>query len=286
VAQTGSLQVTITPAGAISSGAQWQVDSGAWQSSGATVSGLSVGSHTLSFSTVSGWATPANQYISVSANSTATATGTYTATPVPANDNFANRIALSGMVVSTTGWNTNATKESGEPNHAGETGGKSVWWSWVAPSTGTVTISTAGSSFDTLLGLYTGTAVSSLTTIASNDDASGSVTTSLLTAPVIGGTDYEIAVDGYGGAFGSIDLSISLVLPPPTAPSISTCMVGNQLVLCWGTNWTGYVLQSAKTLGAGANWDQVSPSPVVVGTTNMVTNTMSRSALFYRLQHP
>ena len=284
IPQTGSLQVTISPAGAISAGAQWQVDGGTLQSSGATVGSLSVGSHTVSFSTVSGWTTPANQNISVSANSTATVTGTYTASPLPANDNFANRIVLSGMVLSTTGWNTNATKESGEPNHAGGTGGKSVWWSWVAPSTGTVTVSTAGSSFDTLLGLYTGSAVSSLTTIASNDDANGSVTTSLLTAPVVAGTEYEIAVDGYGGAFGSIDLSISLVLPPPTAPSIIMCRVGNQLVLCWGTNWPGYVLQSAKALGAGASWDQVSSSVVVVGATNMVTNTMSRSALFYRLK--
>src|ERR1017187_3977548 len=60
--QTGSLQVTISPAGAISAGAQWQVDGGAWQSSGATVSGLAVGSgHTLSLNTISGWTTPASQ---------------------------------------------------------------------------------------------------------------------------------------------------------------------------------------------------------------------------------
>src|SRR5208282_2559389 len=79
--QTGSLQVTISPAGAISAGAQWQVDGGTLQSSGATVSGLSVGSHTVSFSTVSGWTTPANQNVSVSANSTATTTGTYVSVP-------------------------------------------------------------------------------------------------------------------------------------------------------------------------------------------------------------
>ena len=81
IPQTGALQVTISPAGAISAGAQWQVDGGTLQSSGATVSGLSVGSHTVSFSTVSGWTTPANQNVSVSANSTATATGTYVSIP-------------------------------------------------------------------------------------------------------------------------------------------------------------------------------------------------------------
>ena len=54
IAPAGSLQVTISPASAIAAGAQWQVDGGAWQPSGVTVSGLAVGNHTVSFSTVSG----------------------------------------------------------------------------------------------------------------------------------------------------------------------------------------------------------------------------------------
>jgi RHS repeat-associated protein len=77
VAQTGALQVTITPAAAIINGAQWQVDGGAPQSSGATVSGLSVGSHTVSFTTLTGWTTPASQFVTVSANTTTTAVGNY-----------------------------------------------------------------------------------------------------------------------------------------------------------------------------------------------------------------
>ena len=78
ISQTGSLQVTPSPAGAVSAGAQWQVDGGAWQSSGATVSGLAVGSgHTLAFKTVSGWTTPGNQTPTIIANQTTTATGTY-----------------------------------------------------------------------------------------------------------------------------------------------------------------------------------------------------------------
>ncbi len=74
----GSLQVTITPTAAIAAGAQWQVDGGIPQTSGATVLGLSVGNHTVSFSTVSPWTTPANQTVSVSANSITAATGVYT----------------------------------------------------------------------------------------------------------------------------------------------------------------------------------------------------------------
>ena len=61
---------------------------------------------------------------------------------VPANDNFANAIALTltNNTVSATGFNTNATKESGEPSHAASTGTHSVWWKWTAPTAGSALI--------------------------------------------------------------------------------------------------------------------------------------------------
>jgi len=79
VAETGGLSVTITPAGAVSAGAEWNVDGGAWQSSGTTLSGLPVGSHTVNFSAVAGYLTPASQNVTVSYNQTTTATGNYAA---------------------------------------------------------------------------------------------------------------------------------------------------------------------------------------------------------------
>jgi hypothetical protein len=205
-------------------------------------------------------------------------------TQAPPNDNFAQRIALSGAVVATTGQNTNATKEPGEPNHAGATGGKSVWWSWTAPAPGTVTISTAGSTFDTVLGIYTGSSVSSLVTITSNDDANPGTDTSMVVLPVVAGTEYEIAVDGYGAAYGEINLSIGLEVLP-NHPALRIAYLGNEAMLSWGTNWTGYVLESAKSLASGAAWDLVSPAPVLAGTNNVVTNAMTRPTLFYRLRH-
>ena len=50
-----------------------------------------------------------------------------------------------------TGTNVGATKETGEPDHAGNVGGASVWCRWVAPADGTVTFDTFGSNYDTLL---------------------------------------------------------------------------------------------------------------------------------------
>jgi hypothetical protein len=75
----GALQVSISPASVVSARAQWQVDGGAWQTSGTILANLSVGSHTLAFSTVTGWATPASQTVLVNANQTSKAAGTYLA---------------------------------------------------------------------------------------------------------------------------------------------------------------------------------------------------------------
>lgn len=127
----------------------------------------------------------------------------------PVNNAFANATILSGALVNVSGSNVGANKESGEPVHPDSVGGASVWWAWTAPSSGTASVFTSGSSFDTILAVYTGTAVSALTRIASDDD-SGAGSASLLTFPATAGTTYRILVDGYGGATGSILLGISL----------------------------------------------------------------------------
>jgi len=133
--------------------------------------------------------------------------------PPVLNDFFVNAIQLTNVSGSTSANTTNATKEVGEPNHAGIAGGKSVWWKFVAPSDGVLTISTTNSSFDTVLGLYTGLNVASLTPIAANDDAyDGSPGGfSLVSQPVRAGqTDY-IVVDGYSGASGTVSLTYLFV---------------------------------------------------------------------------
>jgi subtilisin family serine protease len=109
-------------------------------------------------------------------------------------------------------------KEVGEPNHAGSPGGRSVWFRWDLSSTfgGTVSVDTHGSSFDTVLGVYQGTAVNALTQLASNNDADGR-TTSAATASVGGGnTSVYIAVDGLNGATGTITLNYSFAESYPS----------------------------------------------------------------------
>lgn len=118
--------------------------------------------------------------------------------PIPGNDDFSNAFTINGNCTTVTGTNLAATKEPGEPNHAGNVGGASVWWKWIAPTSGSATVTTDGSDFDTLLGVYTGSSVNNLTPVASNDD-DGTGSQSTATFNAVAGTTYYIAVDGWFG---------------------------------------------------------------------------------------
>ena len=124
----------------------------------------------------------------------------------PGNDTFVNRFVLAGAGGALKASSAGATKQTGEPNHAGDPGGKSVWWRWVAPQTGPVSIDTHGSSFDTVLAVYTGTAVNALTAVASNDDDGSPGHASAVVFTAQAGTEYQIVVDGRGGASGDVSL--------------------------------------------------------------------------------
>jgi hypothetical protein len=78
VPQTGDVQVTLEPAGAVTAGAQWTVDGGAWQDSGATLTGVAVGSHTVNFKTVYGWDAPSAAPVTVANNALVSLSELYT----------------------------------------------------------------------------------------------------------------------------------------------------------------------------------------------------------------
>jgi hypothetical protein len=133
-----------------------------------------------------------------------------------------------------------ATRESREPLHAGKVGGKSLWWGWRAPANGIASFNTLGSTFDTLLAVYTGASVSDLTEVAADED-SGGFFASAVTFNAVAGTEYAIAIDGFGGVSGNAALNWSfeateaevprLLVPPQsqTAPGeFSDTLTGGQ----------------------------------------------------------
>ena len=94
--------------------------------------------------------------------------------------------------------------------------------------TGTVTFDTIGSSFNTLLGIYTGDSVTNLTQVASNDDINPATQNlqSSVTFSVVGMTMYHIAIDGFNGAMGNTTLHWNLTSPfaplvAVTGPTVS-----------------------------------------------------------------
>jgi uncharacterized delta-60 repeat protein len=154
----------------------------------------------------------------------------------PANDNFANGQAISGIGGTIQGANINgtaaATKEAGEPNHAGDPGGASVWYVWTAPADRTFFFNTNGSNFDTLLAVYTGNSVGSLVEVVSNHAGDG---TSKVEFVAVKGTVYHIAVDGAAGATGNIQLDWGIPIVASTNPIITSPLeaegvVGQQFV--------------------------------------------------------
>ena len=123
----------------------------------------------------------------------------------PANDNVANAIVISGRSGSVTGSNIGATDEPGEPV-TGYNTTISVWWMWTPTVSETIFLDTGGSSFDTILAVFTAAGRSASTMTAINDDA-GQNYTSSLSFQAISGTTYYIAAYGYAGSAGSIILN-------------------------------------------------------------------------------
>jgi hypothetical protein len=122
------------------------------------------------------------------------------------NDHFSAATSITGATGSIQGSNAGATKEPGEPDHAGDAGGHSVWYRWTAPASGTAWFDTFGSEFDTLLAVYCGSRVSSLDHVAANDDAGGS-RQSRVRFRAAAGSEYMVAVDGYARNTGAIVLN-------------------------------------------------------------------------------
>jgi len=135
--------------------------------------------------------------------------------PRPPGDNFNNAQVLTSTSGTVTNLTTYGTKESGEPNHAGNAGGHSVWYSWTAVNNQPIIFDTIGSIINTLLAVYTGSSVNALALVASNDDLvpPGGNKSRVIFNPNMG-TVYRIAVDGYNGAFGSIAVNWNQSPPP------------------------------------------------------------------------
>lgn len=132
------------------------------------------------------------------------------ASTAPFNDSFANRPHYYTDNLAIRASNIGASSDANEPAHAGFAATSSLWWEWTAQTGGSVSIDTSGSSYDTVLAVYTGTSLTSLNPVVSNDN-NGSSLTSRVQFTAQPGVTYEIAVDGKNGATGLTILNVGTI---------------------------------------------------------------------------
>lgn len=174
-----------------------------------------------------------------------------------------------------------ATNEPGEPVFPG--GGKSVWYEWVAPSNGIVTLSLRGSAFDTLLGVFTGTVVSDLTLVTLDDDQGGFYT-STLQFNARAGLAYEWLVDGFDFAGIGGDYTLSWKLEPTLdrIPVIVSYPQPQGVLV--GSNATFSVVTEAPDLDTYQWLFNDVPVPGATNPVFVVTNVQSWNVGFYTVQ--
>ena len=192
-------------------------------------------------------------------------------------DFFTNRLTFTTLNGSLAANNTNASVEVNEPKHDGKTGGHSMWISWVAPSNCVVKFKTEASQFDTLLAAYrfnstNDTTFDKLELVAGADDSEGFERESEIEFGVTAGERYEIAVDGYFGAQGLIELQweseVINVAPPVlvSTPADRSAKLGGPVQLL--VNLTNIGSAQLKWY---FNGDELTPN---ITTTNLLISSL------------
>lgn len=222
------------------------------------------------------------------------------------NDQFTCATPIVGNTDVSTGTNAGYTTEPGEsdPPCGDFASEDSAWWQWTAPASGAVGIDTIGSDFDTVLAIYEGTSVGSLTEVACNDDGIGVGLDSVLSFDATGGTTYRFQVDGFLGSAGTIALNTCLddALEPNDTQLAATPLTDGVVVagsVCRNDDWFEIPAEEGESVTAvldfvdadgdldlrlfDPNGTQVASSESTTADTESLVSTASLSGL-YRLQ--
>jgi hypothetical protein len=171
----------------------------------------------------------------------------------PVNDPWSQAAVVPGLGVVMTNSTVNATRETNEPPHSRSGGGRSLWWTWRAATNGAVTVTTSGSSFDTVLAIYTGTSLGALRPVAANDDV-GLRSFSQASFNAIAGTNYYFAVDGAltpAGTTASGEVQLRVVPGSPPAIGLLSPKNGAALFVASPNSPTNLTVSATITDNAG-----------------------------------
>jgi hypothetical protein len=130
--------------------------------------------------------------------------------PAPANDNFANAINITTTSFTDTKDSSGATTQTNDPAPACSqipgapvTGiANTIWYKVVPSGSGTANIDTIGSSYDTVLSVWSGTSQTALTAVPNgcNDDINPGIVlqSQIQNLPLNAGTTYYIMASSFG----------------------------------------------------------------------------------------
>ena len=163
-----------------------------------------------------------------------------------ANNNFKNRIQLHGINLVATSYNAGATHQPGEPAPPEGSTGKTVWWSWRAPVSGSVSVDVSQSEYQFPVSIFAGSTLSELRLITSSD--------SPVSFEATAGEIYQIAVSDSSGLTGAINLSLQA--PVIELPLIQdrTLFARRSLLRYAASQRQIILLQRSKNDG---NWENV-----------------------------
>jgi hypothetical protein len=174
----------------------------------------------------------------------------------PANDNFASPSILdtagnNGDILQLSS-NLEATKEVAGGEQAPTnvpTYDRTVWHLWTAPVSGSVSIDTCGTTdvfIDTILSVYTGSALNSLTKISEADNGCGSGKFGArVTFAAVSGVPYRIRIAGFDiTQVGTINMKIRTVPYINVAPNLTGTATAGEDLATNGGNWYGAMPQT------------------------------------------
>lgn len=142
----------------------------------------------------------------------------------PTNDDFDFATTVTEPLPFSDAINTvEATTAADDPDCFGQ--GPTVWYSFTPSTDIRIQANTFGSDYDTTLSVYTGTR-GDLTQIACNDDAAGSVQSSVVFDAAAGQTVFFMAGAFGGGPGGNLVFTVQ-VAPPPLTIDLSINPVGS-----------------------------------------------------------
>jgi len=78
----------------------------------------------------------------------------------------------------------------------------------------------------------------------------------------------------------------SVTPPSGTLPTLTIAQNGDNIIISWPTNDTGFGLYSSPTLSSTNAWTAVLQTVYIVGGQYTVTNTLTAGSKYYRLQQP